>query len=63
VIGFKGRVTYTYPRQIDAPTRQALNALADFGFFAGVGYKTTMGMGQVLTGAPAKRSITGKASR
>jgi CRISPR-associated endoribonuclease Cas6 len=48
VIGFKGRVTYTYPREVDPSTRQALNALADFAFFAGVGYKTTMGMGQAL---------------
>jgi CRISPR-associated endoribonuclease Cas6 len=48
VIGFKGRVTYTYPREVDAPTRQALNALVDFAFFAGVGYKTTMGLGQTL---------------
>jgi CRISPR-associated endoribonuclease Cas6 len=48
VIGFKGRVTYTFPREVNAPTRQALNTLADFAFFAGVGYKTTMGMGQAL---------------
>jgi CRISPR-associated endoribonuclease Cas6 len=61
VIGFKGRVTYTYPPEVDTPTRQALNALADFAFFAGIGYKTTMGMGQVFTGASGKRPITGKA--
>jgi CRISPR-associated endoribonuclease Cas6 len=48
VIGFRGRITYTYPREVDAATRQVLNALADFAFFAGVGYKTTMGMGQSL---------------
>jgi CRISPR-associated endoribonuclease Cas6 len=48
VIGFRGQITYTYPREVDATTRQALNALADFAFFAGVGYKTTMGLGQTL---------------
>jgi len=47
VIGFKGRVTYTCPRDLDAATRRVLNALADFACFAGVGYKTTMGLGQV----------------
>jgi CRISPR-associated endoribonuclease Cas6 len=47
VIGFKGRVTFTCPPEADAATRRALNALADFAFFAGVGYKTTMGLGQV----------------
>jgi CRISPR-associated endoribonuclease Cas6 len=46
VIGFKGQVTYTCPGETDAQTRRALNALADFAFYAGVGYKTTMGLGQ-----------------
>jgi len=59
VIGFKGQVSYTYPREVDAWTRQALNALADFAFFSGVGYKTTMGLGQTLrqpiAGRTAKR--------
>lgn len=31
----------------EADTRRALNALADFSFFAGIGRKTTQGMGQV----------------
>jgi CRISPR-associated endoribonuclease Cas6 len=56
VIGFKGQVTYTYPREVDATTRQALNALADFAFFAGVGYKTTMGFGQTLRQPVAVRT-------
>lgn len=63
VIGFKGRVAYTYPRHLNAPTRQALNALADFAFFAGVGYKTTMGMGQVLSDAADRRPSAGSAGR
>ena len=47
VIGFKGRVTFTCPRDLDATMRRVINALADFACFAGVGYKTTMGLGQV----------------
>ncbi|MGH8070594.1 MAG: CRISPR system precrRNA processing endoribonuclease RAMP protein Cas6 [Candidatus Entotheonellia bacterium] len=47
VIGFKGRVTFTCPRDLDATTRRMINALADFACFAGVGYKTTMGLGQM----------------
>ena len=42
-IGFVGRVTYGFPGKPPQP----LSALADFAFYAGVGYKTTMGMGQV----------------
>jgi CRISPR-associated endoribonuclease Cas6 len=61
VIGFRGQVTYTYPRQLDAPTRQALNALADFAFYAGVGYKTTMSMGQVRKGAAGTRPMARRA--
>jgi CRISPR-associated endoribonuclease Cas6 len=56
VIGFKGQVTYTYPREVDATTRQALNVLADFAFFAGAGYKTTMGFGQTLRQPVAART-------
>jgi CRISPR-associated endoribonuclease Cas6 len=44
-IGFVGNCTYeikgNYP-----PEAHRLNALADFAFFAGVGYKTTTGLGQ-----------------
>jgi len=45
-IGFEGWVTYGLMGEDDAARRQ-LNALANFAFYAGVGYKTTMGMGQV----------------
>jgi CRISPR-associated endoribonuclease Cas6 len=58
VIGFKGQVTYTHPREVDTTTRQAVNALADFAFFAGVGYKTTMGLGQTL-----RQPVTAKTAR
>jgi CRISPR-associated endoribonuclease Cas6 len=45
-IGFVGRVTYGLMAENEA-TRCQLNALADFAFYAGVGTKTAMGMGQV----------------
>ena len=45
-IGFVGRCRFATPID-DAGRLQMLNALADFALYAGVGYKTTMGMGQV----------------
>lgn len=45
VIGFKGIVEYTLPQETPEPFRKAMNALADFACYAGVGAKTTMGMG------------------
>jgi CRISPR-associated endoribonuclease Cas6 len=44
-IGFVGRVTYGLMAE-DKAIQTQLNALADFAFYAGVGMKTTMGMGQ-----------------
>lgn len=44
-VGFVGQVTYGLMGSDDY-SRRALNALADFAFYAGVGMKTTMGMGQ-----------------
>ena len=44
-IGFVGDCTYEIKGNHRAETRK-VNALADFAFYAGVGYKTTMGMGQ-----------------
>lgn len=44
-VGFMGSVTYGLMADDDEVRRQ-LNALADFAFYAGVGYHTTMGMGQ-----------------
>lgn len=46
IIGFKGRVEYRLLEKSPQPFRQAMNALADFAFYCGVGAKTTMGMGQ-----------------
>ena len=45
-VGFVGRVTYGLMAENEA-ARCELNALADFAFYAGVGMKRTMGMGQV----------------
>jgi CRISPR-associated endoribonuclease Cas6 len=44
-VGFVGRVTYGLMAE-DETIRCQINALADFSFYAGVGMKTTMGMGQ-----------------
>lgn len=44
-IGFVGQLTYGLMAGDDY-ARRVLNALADFAFYAGVGMKTTMGMGQ-----------------
>jgi len=45
-VGFVGRVTYGLMGD-NAIARTQVNMLADFAFYGGVGYKTTMGMGQV----------------
>jgi CRISPR-associated endoribonuclease Cas6 len=44
-VGFVGRVTYGLMADDDT-IRAQLSALADLAFYAGVGMKTTMGMGQ-----------------
>lgn len=44
-VGFVGRITYGLMTE-DKAIQTQLNALADFAFYAGVGMKTTMGMGQ-----------------
>ncbi|GFP33975.1 hypothetical protein HKBW3S42_02315 [Candidatus Hakubella thermalkaliphila] len=46
LIGFQGKCKYTVLSNQNEMTRY-LNILADFAFFAGLGQKTTMGMGQV----------------
>lgn len=43
--GFIGDVTFKIPEQ-DEQLIKTANILADFAFYAGVGYKTTMGLGQ-----------------
>jgi CRISPR-associated endoribonuclease Cas6 len=48
-VGSEGRVTFrVFDGEGEGPeARQLLNVLADFAFYAGVGRKTTQGMGQV----------------
>lgn len=46
-IGFTGRVTYKILDTENETLIRHLNRLADLAFFTGLGYKTTMGMGQV----------------
>ncbi len=44
--GFQGTVEYTLMHDLQAPAAQWLAPLARFALYAGVGYKTSMGMGQ-----------------
>jgi CRISPR-associated endoribonuclease Cas6 len=44
--GFQGHVTYEVKGNPTAPEASWLSPLARFALFSGVGYKTTMGMGQ-----------------
>jgi CRISPR-associated endoribonuclease Cas6 len=47
IIGFKGKVEYELPKNAPDDFLRAVNALADFASYPGVGTKTAMGMGQV----------------
>jgi len=46
VVGFVGRVVYGFP-DVERDVLKWLNALSRFAVYAGVGYKTTMGLGRV----------------
>jgi CRISPR-associated endoribonuclease Cas6 len=45
-IGATGKITYLLKDKDNHAMIRALNMLADFAFYSGTGYKTTMGMGQ-----------------
>jgi CRISPR-associated endoribonuclease Cas6 len=45
-LGAVGTMTYLLQDKSNEEMNRCLNMLADFAFYAGVGYKTTMGMGQ-----------------
>lgn len=47
MIGFKGKCTYEFAKDIDMEILKKINYLLKFAPYCGVGYKTTMGMGQV----------------
>ncbi|MHA2644536.1 MAG: CRISPR system precrRNA processing endoribonuclease RAMP protein Cas6 [bacterium JZ-2024 1] len=50
LIGFAGFVRYLFPEDFSEHDRRRIRALARFAGFAGVGYKTTMGMGACTFG-------------
>lgn len=52
IIGFKGRVEYELPEDVSEAFLREVNALADFAFYAGIGAKTAMGMGQARRISP-----------
>ncbi|MGB2853871.1 MAG: CRISPR-associated endoribonuclease Cas6 [Dehalococcoidia bacterium] len=57
-VGFMGSCSYVALRH-DAYWRRVINLLAEFAFYSGVGYKTTMGFGQTFTHRfAATRSIS-----
>ncbi len=45
-VGFEGTAHFLIDKHLDDEALQAINALAVFAFYSGVGAKTTMGMGQ-----------------
>ncbi len=47
IIGFVGRCCYEIPRQASDIEAQQIACLATYSSYAGVGYKTTMGLGHV----------------
>ena len=57
--GCVGRVTFKVSGKVSERFIQYLNVLADFAYFAGVGAKTTMGMGQLHRTHPSVSSQEG----
>jgi CRISPR-associated endoribonuclease Cas6 len=45
-VGFVGEVEFLLKKSGDDITKKIFHLLATFSFYSGVGYKTTMGMGQ-----------------
>ena len=64
--GFQGNVIYEVKGSPTAPEASWLSSLARFALFSGVGYKTTMGMGQTrctnITEVPLKNEATEEVS-
>lgn len=46
IAGFRGSITYEASKSFTDDELRTLNTLADFSFFSGTGYKTTMGLGE-----------------
>jgi CRISPR-associated endoribonuclease Cas6 len=51
-VGFVGQCTFGIRKCVTAEVVRGVRLLATFAFFAGVGYRTTMGMGQVRLREP-----------
>jgi CRISPR-associated endoribonuclease Cas6 len=49
IIGFLGDCSFELLGKVEEATTRAIAALSRFAFFAGVGAKTTMGLGQTIT--------------
>ena len=60
-VGFMGSCSYVALRH-DAYWRRVMNLLAEFAFYSGVGYKTTMGFGQTFTHRFAATRSTSQSS-
>ena len=64
--GFQGNVTYEVKGMATSPEARWLSPLARFALFSGVGYKTTMGMGQArctnIAQAPFAREVPEEAN-
>lgn len=60
-VGFTGRCRFVTPIG-DTEQLRALNALADFAMYAGVGYKTTMGMGQTWRAGKTAQPFSDRAA-
>lgn len=60
-VGFVGSCSYVALRH-DAYWLRVINLLAEFAFYSGVGYKTTMGFGQTFTHRFAAERSTSQAS-
>lgn len=48
IIGFKGTLEFRLGRNFTRQEKRAVSALSSYAFYAGVGIKTTMGMGQTI---------------
>lgn len=61
--GFQGKVIYEVKGMPTAPEAQWLSPLARFALFGGVGYKTTMGMGQARCTNVVEQGVQARTSK
>jgi CRISPR-associated endoribonuclease Cas6 len=60
IIGFRGELQYSLAKDVDPYHQGILRALFRFAEYAGIGYKTTMGMGEVRTRCYAEERGTSR---